>query len=113
MNIVQSLQKNNGFILAMVLMMMLVLSILAICILNMNLGQTLIAEEQIKQVKANLLSKGGMAYLYANQKSASPSNNFTLPSETLDGVTYTTTITLDNTNSGLNDTNALNITTSY
>ena len=105
-------KEKKGIILLTVLMMIIVVSILAVSILNMNLGQVISSEEQAKQLKAVILAKGMLNYVYANQQSATPLNVITL-TEILDSVTFTTTATLDNTNTGINETNLLNIDTGY
>ena len=109
------MHQNNqkGIILLTVLMMIMVISVLAISILNMNLGQVLTSEEQAKQIKATIIAKGMVNYVHANQF-AVPSTPIVLTvTDILDSITYTTTATLDGGNIGLNDTNLLNIDTNY
>ncbi|MFC1510739.1 hypothetical protein ACFL49_03665, partial [Candidatus Omnitrophota bacterium] len=72
------IKEKKGIILLTVLMMIIVISILAVSILNMNLGQVLSAEERAKQIKASLLAKGMINYAFAQKQSGSASNMFSL-----------------------------------
>ncbi len=107
------MKNKQGIVLVTVLMMIIVISVLVISIMNMNLGQLLSSEEQAKQIKAEILAKGMVHYVNANQQSASPSNTISF-SRNIDGISYSVTANLTAGSIGImNETDTVTIGVTY
>ena len=95
----KSLRNRNekGVVFIVVLMVIIVMMLLVVSILSINVSQVSISEGEAKRVQAEIIARGALDYLIANQLSNSAGNYITY-SENLDGTTFEVIINLDETN---------------
>ena len=106
-------QDENGIVYVTILMIITVMITVTIGIISLNVSQTTFTESEVRRIKAELLSMGALAYVYANQMTASASSSMTLPSESLDGFSYATNALVSGTGSGPNGADPLLIQVDY
>ena len=106
--------KNNdrGIIFVTVLMIIIVMTVLTVSMISMNVSQTLLTESEVKRIQAEILAMGAIAYTFANQLSASPSNSLSM-SQTIDNVTFNVTADISSTASGPLGTSPINVNVYY
>ncbi|GEM_PF-718719 len=100
---------RGGVILIAVTAMTIVMSLLAISLMSLNGSATISNQKQIDRIKAEQLATGAFWYNYMNLSTSG--TTATPPGETLDGKTYTPTIT--SAAGGPNSTTIYNSTVSF
>ena len=101
--------NNSGIVLLTVLMMTVVMMVYAISILSTNVSEVISSKGQVEHIKAEQLAKGAF---WLNYSSIMTTNSLTsVPAETLDYKTYSTTVSRNP--GGPNSTDSLTLTTSY
>ena len=110
---VRRLRHNqDGVVFVTVLMVIIVMMVLATSITSMNVSQVKTAESEVQRIQAELLAAGTLALTYTDQQAPTPTGVFTYQ-ESLDGITYTMTSTMNTSNSGVFQTDDLNISITY
>ena len=107
----KNLKNNDGVVFVTVLAIIITMMILTVSILSLNTTQTIVSENEVKRLKAEILSTGALAFTFANQLSDTPSDRITL-NESLDGITYDVSIYVDPSGSDP-DSKPLTIDISY
>jgi len=109
----KSLRKNNqGVVFVTVLMIIIVMMVLTISILSINVSQVVSTEEEVRRVKAEVLAKGFLWLMSANQMSQTP-GTFIDETFDLDGTTFYVAANLDTSHGGPFCADELNIYVSY
>lgn len=104
--------KEDGVVIVTVLIILLVMMTLTISMISMNVNQTLVSEDEVRRIQAEVLTIGGLSLLYANQISSSPGSQI-INSITLDNIVFDINATLTSDGSGPLGTNPINVTVSF
>ncbi|MBI4309588.1 MAG: hypothetical protein HY591_04580, partial [Candidatus Omnitrophica bacterium] len=83
-------RQNSGVILVTVLAILVVMSVFVVATLSQNLNQAASAQTQLDEIKARELVMGAFWKAYADMNDGI--NNPSVPSENLDGKTFTVSV---------------------
>ena len=104
--------NNRGVVFVAVLMITLVMITITVAIVHTNISRVMATEDGIKRIQAEMLAKGMLAYVLANQLSSSNSDLINT-SVTLGNVTFDIVANLDRSADGIYGTDNLYITIDY
>lgn len=105
------MKKNeSGALLITVSVLSLVMMIIALGIISLSTSQSISNQHQIERLKADQLAEGAWWFKYSGQIAGSTINP---PSETIDGKTYTVTISPPVVDTGPNSTDTYAIQIQY
>ena len=104
--------NDRGMIFVTVLMIITMMMTLTATMVSLNVTSIKVSEAEYRHIQAQELTKGLIYYHAANQQSATPTNTYTL-NHTIDGMPFTTDVSMNPAGAGTYGTNALSIATSY
>ncbi len=96
----------------MVLMIIIAMIVLTISVFSMNISQVKMAEGGAKQVQAEILGRGLLFKMVAQQETV-PATDIAAYDTILSNTTYTSSATRTPDQSGINNTDPVRITVSY
>lgn len=109
----RELKKNDaGMVMVTALALSIIMAVLAMGVLSMNVSQVNMGENQVKRIKAQQLALGAWAVAYSNVTQGGSVTDLVL-SESLDGKTYSASVSPSTPNSGPNVTDPYLLNISY
>jgi hypothetical protein len=104
--------NDNGMVLLTVLIVVLTMMVLVIAIINIRVSSISLVENEIKEIQAETLARGALAYIIANQYAGGNSASFELIEDL--GQDFTMRAIIDFSSSGLGGTtNILSVNIYY
>jgi len=108
----RQLAKEDGIVFVTILMIIMIMMTVTIGIISLNVSQVQFSESEVRRLKSEMMAHGVMAYVFANQLTASAAPTLTV-SRPLDGITYTVNATVTDNDSGPTGADPLLIQVTY
>lgn len=103
---------KEGTALITILMVIIVCTVLALSVVNLNTSQVIFTEKEIKHVHSEIQAMGALHLMFSTQLSDTPTDAIIYTTD-FENTTYNNSATIARTGSGPSGTNILTITSTF